>query len=77
MPWRRTVRRASGMLVGLGLLAVVSGLALYAVASWRGFDVLAERSVPFTIAGLFVGVLGSMGLLISMDRLPPGGGPGL
>lgn len=65
------------MLAGLGLMAFLVGVSLYAFASWSGDAALAGRSVPFAIAGLFVGVLGSMGLLVSADRLPPGRGPGL
>lgn len=68
--WDRIVRRAGGLLAGIGLLAVFSALVLYAL----GF---AERAVPLGVGGLIVGIVGSMGLLIAADRLPPGGGPGL
>ncbi len=68
MAWQRIVRRAGGLLAGLGLAAVTAAVVLYALG-------VRERAVGLGVGGLIVGLVGSMGLLVAADRLPPGGGP--
>lgn len=70
MAWQRLVRRAGGLLAGIGVLAVAVALVLYPLG-------VEERAVSLGVGGLIVGLVGSMGLLVAADRLPPGGGPGL
>lgn len=59
------------------MMAVVVGVGVFLFARARELDALASRSTSFVLAGLVVGLVGSLGLLLFADRLPPGGGPGL
>ncbi len=77
MAWEDRVRRGSGVLVGLGLMAVFVGALLFVFARSRGVEALLSRSVSLVLAGFVVGIVGSLGLLLFADRLPPGGGPGV
>lgn len=77
MDWEDRARRVSGGLTGLGLMAVLVGVALFAFASLRELEALASRSLSLVLAGFILGLVGSVGLLLFADRLPPGGGPGL
>lgn len=69
MAWQRIARRAGGMMGAIGLLGAIVGLTLYAFYP--------QRAVQLAIGAMIVGLVGAMILLLTADRLPPGGGPGL
>lgn len=58
------MRRAGGMMAGIGILAVLAGVVLYVIGS-------PQRAVEIGVGGLIVGLAGSMLLLVAADRLPP------